>query len=532
MGARFPFASYPRGWFVVAFSGDVAAGAVKTVHYFGQDIVLFRTAVGRLSALDRTCPHLGAHLGAGWVDGECLRCPFHLWAFDGNGRCVEVPYSNRIPAKASVSSWPVRELNGVVLVWHCPRGEVPTWEPPALPEEGWTANRTDRWEIHSHPQEVAERAVDSAHRRPTHHAISVDAPAIVMDGHHMRVTWPQAGGGVDGVETVGVANAVEADAVDAVLDVTLDGLGMIVSTTHVLTTNLRARRRIYPTPIDEERIAIFGVHNTETTPDAQFTREVDELFYQAYVAEFPRDFPIWETKAYLDQPMLVGGDRPIAEYRAWTRQFYDTKPEVTATPNEATARANEQRGALVRLGEWLRKVARPGEAAVTGEAVDGENAGDTGDAVDHGNHGNHESMVGDEADEGDEAVHTSAVQAPVVRTVRFPSVDEYFATLTARFDPRVAGDLEAVFQWVLTGEPGDPPRVHFAIIKNGDIELVDGTHARPTVTIEMAAADYLLMINGELNGARAFSTGRGKLRGPVRLAMKMQRLFPLDRVVH
>ena len=41
VGARFPFASYPRGWFVVAFSGDVAAGAVKTVHYFGQDIVPF-----------------------------------------------------------------------------------------------------------------------------------------------------------------------------------------------------------------------------------------------------------------------------------------------------------------------------------------------------------------------------------------------------------------------------------------------------------------------------------------------------------
>jgi hypothetical protein len=440
-----------------------------------------------------------------------------------------VPYSNRIPAKASVSAWPAREVNGVVLVWHCPRGEAPTWEPPVLPEDRWTADRTDRWEIHSHPQEVAERAVDSAHRRPTHHAISVDAPTIVTDGHHMHVTWPQTGGAAR--EAVNAADADAMDPVDAVLDVTLDGLGMIVSTTHVLTTNLRARRRIYPTPIDEERVAIFGVHNTETTPDAQFTREVDELFYQAYVAEFPRDFPIWETKAYLDQPTLVGGDRPIAEYRAWTRQFYDTKPEVTATPNEATARANEQRGALVRLGEWLRKVARPGDAAVTGEAVDGANAGDHPDHPDHPDNPDH-PIMGVEADEDDEAVHTSAVQAPVVRTVRFPSVDEYFATLTARFDPRVAGDLEAVFQWVLTGEPGDPPRVHFAIIKSGDIELVDGTHARPTVTIEMAAADYLLMINGELNGARAFSTGRGKLRGPVRLAMKMQRLFPLDRVVH
>ena len=45
----------------------------------------------------------------------------------------------------------------------------------------------------------------------------------------------------------------------------------------------------------------------------------------------------------------------------------------------------------------------------------------------------------------------------------------------------------------------------------------------------MSAPDYLMMINGELHGARAFASGRGKLRGPVRLAMRMQRLFPLEK---
>jgi len=44
----------------------------------------------------------------------------------------------------------------------------------------------------------------------------------------------------------------------------------------------------------------------------------------------------------------------------------------------------------------------------------------------------------------------------------------------------------------------------------------------------MSSDDYLSMINGELNGALAFSTGRGRLHGPVRLAMKMQKLFPLS----
>src|SRR5690606_27941464 len=92
VGERFPFASFPRGWYVVAFSSELQRGQVKTVRYFDRDIVLFRGDSGEAFALDRTCPHLGAHLGLGQVEGDCLRCPFHAWAFDGEGRCVDVPY--------------------------------------------------------------------------------------------------------------------------------------------------------------------------------------------------------------------------------------------------------------------------------------------------------------------------------------------------------------------------------------------------------------------------------------------------------
>ena len=39
----------------------------------------------------------------GQVEGDCLRCPFHGWRFDGDGgACIEIPYGDgeRIPAKA------------------------------------------------------------------------------------------------------------------------------------------------------------------------------------------------------------------------------------------------------------------------------------------------------------------------------------------------------------------------------------------------------------------------------------------------
>ncbi|HEX2562962.1 MAG TPA: Rieske 2Fe-2S domain-containing protein, partial [Acidimicrobiales bacterium] len=56
---------YPAGWFVVAWSSDVAPGDVRRLHYFGRELVCFRTEGGEVSVLDAYCQHLGGHLGVG-----------------------------------------------------------------------------------------------------------------------------------------------------------------------------------------------------------------------------------------------------------------------------------------------------------------------------------------------------------------------------------------------------------------------------------------------------------------------------------
>ena len=94
----------PNGWFAVAFSHELREGEVRPLHYFGEDLVLFRTRSGRARVLDAFCPHLGAHLGhGGRVMGESVRCPFHGWSFDGaSGSCTQIPYCERIPQQALV----------------------------------------------------------------------------------------------------------------------------------------------------------------------------------------------------------------------------------------------------------------------------------------------------------------------------------------------------------------------------------------------------------------------------------------------
>lgn len=514
MSARFPFPSFPRGWYVVAFSDDVAPQAVKTVHYFDEDVVLFRTESGVLSAVGAFCPHLGAHLGGGAVEGEKLRCPFHAWGFEASGRCVDVPYAPKIPPNARARVWPVMEHNGVVMVHYAPPGTdpEPAWRPSPLPEEGWTANRTIRWELDSHPQEVGENTVDCAHLGPVHHVTRTEVLEVEQKDHVMRVLLHLNATG----HVIGMPDEVN----DVHLDVTLHGLGQVISSTHVITAGLRTRQRIHPTPITKDRIAIFAIANTLAMPDPGYTEEIDEIFWTAFTNDFVRDFPIWGKKAYLDRPLLAKGDGPIGSYRRWCKQFYFAPPaahSAVAQSSAPDARAAEapKPGLLARILADDRLIAAKALLARVGLPTPSSAAVPT----------LQEDEGLPQAGRATSSTTTSAAE-PAKR--RFPSVDAYFDSLAARFDPSAAGDLDAVIQWSLSGAR---KRDHFAQVKAGRIEVSDGVHGAPTLAIEMTESDYLQMINGDLNGALAFSTGRGKLKGPVRLAMRMQRLFPLDRDV-
>src|SRR4051794_19989568 len=120
--SRFPFARYPNGWFQVAYAAELPPGGVMPLQYFGRDLVLFRperagnaeggAALPPPQLIDAHCPHMGAHLGhGGAVVGESIKCPFHAWQFDGSGRCTAIPYAQKVPPKARVGSWTVREVN-------------------------------------------------------------------------------------------------------------------------------------------------------------------------------------------------------------------------------------------------------------------------------------------------------------------------------------------------------------------------------------------------------------------------------------
>jgi phenylpropionate dioxygenase-like ring-hydroxylating dioxygenase large terminal subunit len=102
---------------------------VRPVRALGQDFVLFRDESGRLGLIDRDCPHRGADLAFGRLEDGGLRCPFHGWLFDVNGKCLETPAEpegSQLCTRIRQRSYPVVVRSGIVFAY-LGAGEAPAF---------------------------------------------------------------------------------------------------------------------------------------------------------------------------------------------------------------------------------------------------------------------------------------------------------------------------------------------------------------------------------------------------------------------
>lgn len=305
-----PLTGYPRGWFVVAYADAIGVGDVQRMKYFGQEMVAFRGQDGEVRLLDAYCPHLGAHLAVGGkVVDNTVECAFHAWRFDGAGQCVDIPYAKKIPKNACVRTWPVREKNGLVFVFHDRDGEPPDYEIPEIAEYGteqwlpWSANTL---RVKTHPKEIVENIADKAHF-PTVHGTHVDEFDNVYDRHvavqkTRGIAYPR-GGGSD----------------KFALTHTYYGPGYAITEMESFLSN---KLMLAHTPIDEETLDLrFGV-SLKIVGDLERTEGFAKQYVDNLTTGFHEDIQIWENKKYRDRPVFCDGDGPVGKLRRWYAQFY------------------------------------------------------------------------------------------------------------------------------------------------------------------------------------------------------------------
>ena len=120
-----------RYWQPAALAEELpSGGAPLPVRLLGEDLVLFRDQQGQPGLLGIHCSHRGADLSYGRLEDGGLRCIYHGWLYDVQGRCLEQPgepagstFNERIRHPA----YPCREVGGMILTYMGPG------EPPVVP---------------------------------------------------------------------------------------------------------------------------------------------------------------------------------------------------------------------------------------------------------------------------------------------------------------------------------------------------------------------------------------------------------------
>lgn len=116
-----------RYWQPVIPSAELD-GLPKRIRILGEELVAYRDRKGRAGLLGAHCIHRGASLEYGRIEDEGLRCCYHGWLFDAEGRCLDQPCE---PADSDYKDkvrqpwYPVREYCGLVFAYMGPLEKIP-----------------------------------------------------------------------------------------------------------------------------------------------------------------------------------------------------------------------------------------------------------------------------------------------------------------------------------------------------------------------------------------------------------------------
>jgi phenylpropionate dioxygenase-like ring-hydroxylating dioxygenase large terminal subunit len=118
-----------RYWHPIGLLAD-ATDTPRRVRVLGEDLILFRDKGGRPGLVYPHCAHRGTSLYYGKVEERGIRCCYHGWLFDVQGRCVEQPCEPNAGAGKARDRirqpwYPVEERYGLIWAYLGPAEKKP-----------------------------------------------------------------------------------------------------------------------------------------------------------------------------------------------------------------------------------------------------------------------------------------------------------------------------------------------------------------------------------------------------------------------
>ena len=97
---------------------------------------------------------------------------------------------------------------------------------------------------------------------------------------------------------------------------------------------------------------------------------------------------------------------------------------------------------------------------------------------------------------------------------------EFFEnTLPKRFNPNKAAGVDVVVQVTISGPNGGD---WIVTIKDQKLDVKEGQHPKPNLSLKMAEKDYLDLVNHKISAEKAFFTGKVQFKGNISLALRLR----------
>lgn len=116
-----------RYWQPIALARD-ATDVPRPIRAMGEDLILFRDRSGRPGLVHPRCAHRGTTLYYGKVEERGIRCCYHGWLFDVEGRCLEQPCEpggGQHRDRVRQPWYPVRDAYDLVFAYMGPPDRMP-----------------------------------------------------------------------------------------------------------------------------------------------------------------------------------------------------------------------------------------------------------------------------------------------------------------------------------------------------------------------------------------------------------------------
>ncbi|QQE66441.1 cell death suppressor protein Lls1 [Leptolyngbya sp. BL0902] len=199
-----------EAWYPVAYVEDLDKALPTRFTLLDRGLVIWwDPKAATWHVFEDKCPHRLAPLSEGRVnEAGLLECPYHGWAFAGDGTCEHIPQQpadtqSQISSRACALALPATVRQGLLFVYpgkaeNAPQVEVPIIGPVEEEPDGWVMLNTFR-DLPYDALTLLENVLDASHIPYTHHktvgnrenAAPMEMEVVESSKQGFRGLWPE-----------------------------------------------------------------------------------------------------------------------------------------------------------------------------------------------------------------------------------------------------------------------------------------------------------------------------------------------------